>query len=98
MKSTDDTYALHETLFESSNPRDPSQWSEWFKEHAFSGTGDSDDAVLDREGIYYGSVLPGINRKSQKQWDIEKVLGFTQHDIRKSRNTAVARGRHKTKS
>jgi hypothetical protein len=85
IKSSDDTYALHETLFESKHDtRSAKEWSSWLAEHAFAGSGAGDDSPVERLGIYKGAVLPGINKKSQKQWDIEKVLGFIQHDLRKS--------------
>jgi hypothetical protein len=97
ISSSDDTYALHETLFNSKTERDSKEWAEWLRENAFSGSGEEDDTAIGSLGIYKGAVIPGINKKSQKIWDVEKILGFVQHDLRKSHSSKVARGRNKAK-
>ena len=97
IKSDDDTYAVHETLFDASEERNASQWASWFNEHVYSGTGDSDDDATTRSGILNGAILPGINIKSGKLWDIENVMGFIQHDLRESVYARLDQARDKTK-
>lgn len=108
IRSTDNTYAVHETLFVSRKARRTgAQWFRWFDRHAFKGT-DPDGTPTERDGIIRGNILPGINTRTQKIWEVvggpnritkatRGYLGFITHDLRKPIPAKVDRKGNKAK-
>jgi len=108
IQSSDNTFAVHETLYVSrKRKRSPVEWFRWFSRHAFKGT-DPDGTPTERDGIIRGNILPGVNTRTGKIWEVvggpnritkstRGYLGYITHDLRKPIPAKVARKRNKTK-
>jgi hypothetical protein len=97
--SDEGTHMIHETIFNKKEAQPPAWWRDWILTKALRGTGHpSEGTSAERKGIMRGSVLPGINVRTQKFWRIERVLGWWLHDLHQPTPSPVAAGRHKTKS
>lgn len=97
MVSSDNTYTVHETEFQSKEARTPREWADWFKRHAFKGT-KKEGKPYETLGIIKGAIIPGVNLKTQLQWRVSSYLGFATVAIQKSVDAAVHTKRNKTKS
>jgi len=108
LQSSDNTYAVHETLYVSRKARRTGpEWFRWFNRHAFKGT-DPEGTPTERDGIIRGNILPGVNTRTQKIWDVvggpnritkatRGYLGYITHDIRKPVPAKVDRKGDKAK-
>lgn len=108
IQSSDNTFAVHETLYVSrKRKRSAVEWFRWFSRHAFKGT-DPDGTPTERDGIIRGNILPGINTRTQKIWEVvgganritkatRGYLGFIIHDLRKPVPAKVDRKGDKAK-
>lgn len=84
-KSDEDTHIFLPHIFEAKKaPRTAKGWDDWFTKHLTK--------------IHTESIIPGLNMRTGKLWQVRKILGFTRHDIRKSDSAAVAARVVKTKS
>lgn len=98
MVSSDNTYTVHETEFQSKESRTPAEWAAWFKRHAFKGN-KKEGKPYETLGIIKGAIIPGVNLKTQLQWRVSSYLGFaTYNAVQKSMAAAAHPKRHKAKS
>jgi hypothetical protein len=97
IRSSDNTYAVHETVFNKKEKMTPREWEEFFREQVFRGTGSDDDPPYLRDGVLLGAIIPGTNIKSSNQWDVRAIIGFRTYDLYKRRDTPLAKKRGKTK-
>lgn len=97
IRSADNTYAVHETVFTKKDPMTAIQWTDFFKTKVFRGTGEEDDPPYLRDGVLRGAIIPGTNVKSNNQWDVRTIIGFRTYDLYKPRDTTLAAKRNKPK-
>lgn len=98
IRSDENTYAIHETLFGKKRAKSPVEWQHFFKTLVLAGEDEDEGSTSKMFGILEGSIIPGVNLKSQKFWTVRAVIGFILHDIHRTPHTAVVARRHKTKS
>lgn len=100
IRSSERTYALHETLFHKSRAYTALEWQHFFGDRVLRGwrSPDDDATPAERDGILRGSILPGVNLRTQgKQWSVVAVVGYVLHAVHESPNTAMVGKRNKTK-
>lgn len=98
IRSTDNTYALHQTLFVRRRPFDPGEWRSFMDGRVFKRWKDN-GTPAEREGILRGAIIPGINiRTAGKFWAVVKIIGYVTHDIHGTPITKMDRRRHKAES
>jgi hypothetical protein len=95
--STDDTYAIHETVFRYSKRRTRSAWDAFFKHYVFSGW-DGEGGSKERDGILRGVILPAMNLRSSKQWDVISCIGYAMYDLPRSEHSRSSARRHQAES
>ena len=98
IRSSDRTYALHETLFHKSRPYTALEWDYFFRNRVLVGWED-DGSPAERDGILRGAIIPGINLRTQgKHWSVVAVVGYVTHAVHESPSTTMVKQRNKTKS
>lgn len=98
IRSTDRTYALHESVFHKSRPYTALEWAHFFGNRVLVGW-KANGSPAERDGILRGSIMPGVNLRTQgKQWSVVAVVGYVTHVVHESPNTSMAKRRNKTKS
>lgn len=98
IRSDENTYALHETFFRKKRAMTVIEWEYYFQHAVLSGTDDNDDAPVIRMGVLKGAIIPGINRRTNRLWDVRAVIGFVLHAVHKSARSKISKGRNKAKS
>lgn len=93
LRSSDNTYALHESVFGKVS-HSVQWWAQFFSTRVFRGTGLGTGHPAERMGILNGSIIPGINIKSGKQWDLVSVIGYNLHDLQQRLYTEIHTRRH----
>lgn len=81
--SEENTHQIHEAVIKKDKGKDRAEWAEWLAKHF--------------ENIYVLGVLAGIGLRTEKKWSVQKILGWVGHAKHVSRNSKMARKRHKTK-
>jgi len=81
--SSENTHQIHEAVFKKEKGKTRHEWAAWFVKHF--------------EKIYVTGVLAGIGLRTEKQWSVQKILGWVGRDKYISRNPKMARKRHKAK-
>lgn len=81
--SAENTHILRPHVFQAKKYRTPAQWSTWFSANL--------------EHIHRNAVLPGLAVRTNKQWAVERIIGWT-GDAKSSVGVAkVDRPRNKAK-
>jgi hypothetical protein len=73
-------YELHETVFAKHGSQSNAWWTRYFSSKVFRGTGKNTDAPNKRLGVLDGAIIPGVNRKTRRQWTVRAVIGYCLHD------------------
>lgn len=81
--SSENTHLIRPHVFQSKRHRTPKQWSEWF--------------AANLADIHRNAVLPGLAVRTNKQWAVERIIGWTADAKSSSRNTKMGRTRNKAK-
>ncbi len=98
IRSTDRTYALHESLFVRKRAFDRQEWKGFMDGRVFKGW-KNDGTPSERSGILVGAIIPGINIRTQgKLWSVVAVIGYVTHDLRQPPPASLVGRRRKTKS
>jgi hypothetical protein len=79
--SNENTHMLRDHVFNCIDPRTPKQWAEWFTEHL--------------QDIHRQAVLPGIAVRTNKQWAVQRIIGWVGNAKHSTRPPAVGRKRNK---
>jgi hypothetical protein len=95
--SSQDTYAIHETIFRYRSGRTARQWDEFFFTHVFNGW-DADGDAKQRDGLLRGVILPAMNLRSNKLWDVISCIGYSMYALPRAAAGGSHQRRHKTKS
>ncbi len=100
--SDEATHLLRNHVFVAPYARTPAQWHAWFGEKVNELDGsDNEPTTIERlTYIHEKSVLPGIALRTAKSWAVRRIIGWV-GGVRRdalSKNSAMARKRHKTKS
>jgi hypothetical protein len=97
MVSDENSFHVHETVFNSKIARTPTQWAAWLKRNAFKGS-KSQGTPFEVLGAIKGVVIPSVNQKTGMMWRVKEYLGFKTDDIHKPFHSQVSKKRRKTKS
>lgn len=81
--SNENTHLLRNHVFDKSRPFTPQEWSDWFADNL--------------SDIHKNAVLPGIAVRTNKQWTVERILGWVGDAEHTSADSVSHRTRHKTK-
>lgn len=81
--SSENTHQIHEAVFNKVNGKKSAEWAEWFSRNF--------------ETIYVKGILAGIGIRTEKQWSVQKIIGWVGHAEYTTRSAKVGRKRHKTK-
>lgn len=97
MHSSEDTYAIHETVFRNKEPRTALQWDQFFYKYVFHGW-DPTGNPKHRDGLLRGVIIPAMNIRSNKQWDVVSCIGFSMYALSRADTRASRAHRNKAKS
>jgi hypothetical protein len=97
MHSSDDTYAVHETIFRYKTGRTARAWSSFFYHYVFNGWDPSGQAKS-RDGLLRGVIIPAMNIRSNKQWDVISCIGYTMYALSRSDISKSHKRRNKAES
>jgi len=81
--SDEGTFMVRPHIFEADKPKTGAGWDAWFSEHYGK--------------ILRDNILPGMEKRTGKQWRLYRVIGWTAGDNTKLNNTAARKTRNKTK-
>jgi hypothetical protein len=84
---------LHETVLGSSRRKDVAQWQAFVAKKVLNGW-KPNGTPAERDGILEGSIIPGINIRTGKQWSVRMVIGYNLHDSLRPLYTAIHSRRH----
>lgn len=89
-------FELHESVFGKRESRSSVWWSRYFASKVFKGTGKNTDRPVLRMGVVDGAIVPGVNRKTRRQWSVRAVIGYNLHDNLNALYTGLHSRRNKT--
>jgi hypothetical protein len=94
--SDENTHMIHSAQFTTEDARSPREWRAYFDSPPVEGS--SYKTMI--EYIYALKILPGIAVRTQKNWGIQRWIGFTaaHYDLHKPKNAPVDRKRNQAKS
>lgn len=96
MHSSDDTYAIHETVFRNKDARTVAEWDKFFYKYVFHGW-DPTGNPKHRDGLLRGVIIPAMNIKSNKLWDVISCIGYSMYDLSGAAASGPRKKRHKAK-
>lgn len=97
IRSDENTYALHETFFRKKRAMTVIEWISYFQRAVLKGSSDNDEAPVLRLGVLKGAIIPGINRRTNRLWDVRAVIGFVLHAVHESPSPKISARRNKAK-
>lgn len=95
--SDENTHMIHSALFTSETARTPVEWRQWFNDPPTADKATQYRTMI--EYIYARSILPGIAIRTQKNWGVQRWIGFTvaHYDLHKPEASKMDRKRHQAK-
>lgn len=81
--SHENTHLLRDHIFKKAEPRSPQKWAEWFSANL--------------SDIHRNAILPGIAVRTNKQWAVQRIIGWVGDAEHAIDNPKVGRTRNKTK-
>jgi hypothetical protein len=100
--SDEGTHLLLPHRFKKSSVLTARQWRDWFTSKVpldeREKVSKDNPRVEMLEHIHHRFVLPGINIRTNKFWQVEAIIGWIPHVVHVARNTAVSRNRNKANS
>lgn len=82
--SSENTHLLRDHVFRKSRPFNAAEWSQWFSENLAD--------------IHKNAVLPGIAVRTNKQWTVQRILGWVGDAEYAAEDSSAYRKRHKAKN
>lgn len=84
---------LHETVLGARSGKSAAQWQDFVAKKVLHGW-KREGTPAERDGILEGSIIPGINIKTGKQWTVRMVVGYNLHDSLRVVYSSVHKRRH----
>lgn len=81
--SHENTHLLRDHVFNKKDPLSTAQWADWFAENL--------------QDIHRNAILPGIAIRTNKQWAVQRIIGWIGDAEHSSNPPSVGRKRHKAK-